>query len=641
MSVNILGSNNTVAESVTNESSAVSILLKASDQTFTHLSDKQTGKESAVVGGANSAQPVLGTDSLFNPFYIFRYAKYGSSDGKAYYPEYHRNTADSIRSLAVAEDKNGKSITNPFKLMDKHRRDIVENPSAAQIIDYAVTNGDQDSDGTTFGPAPYQWNDFLWCKWYGKMPNNRLLTLRRYPIPVEDNLQVSQQKMPLVPIAQAVTWWGGETNNSLGSILGIDYGFKWTPINSEMQEVAGNEVKASDLLDALGLTQAENDTFRKLMQVLLAGDSSNSQAMTGYDEKLQQWLQDAYGSQGQYWNRVLGPVNVITETQNRVRGFTYNHDITLNFTYKLRGFNNINPKIAMLDLISNFLSLTYNNAAFWGGGIRYFQKTGYILPGLPTEKFEKADFIGGAKEVIKYLMTQIQQKGGDISTAIGELAKNAQAGNLDKIFKDVQASTFAQTVVATRVGSLMQVPLKMRALLDGRAVGEWHLTVGNPMEPLAVIGNLCLKGTKIKFSEAVGLDDFPTEVTFTVNLTPGRDRAKQDIESMFNLGGGSMHFSALAPPSSAYGSFGEYNSIRTSEAYGANKSVDDKTPNGTRSSQGVASEINTTNPIDPSKINNAENLAAYFEKSVNRAYGSKFAKSPILVDYFKDLKTKD
>jgi len=634
----ILGSNNTVAESVTTGSSVLNTIL-GKNQTFTHLSSRYENKEAAAIGAGGTTQPVLGTDSLFNPFYIFRYAKYGSTDGKQYYPEYHRNSADVIRMLRT-DRTDIMSVVKPESIRDLHKT-IIENPSAAKIIEYAVNAGDQDSDGTTLGPTPYQWNDFLWCKWYGKMPNNRLLTLRRYPIPVEDNLQISKQKAPLIPIAQAVTWWGGETQNSLNSILGMEYGFNWDPINSDMQNVAGNEVKASDLLDALGLTQAENATFRQVLQVLLAGDSSNSFAATGYDEKLQLWIQDAYGSNGQYWNRVLGPVNVITETQNRKKGFNFTHDITLNFTYKLRSFNNINPKIAMLDLISNFLSLTYNNAAFWGGGIRYFQKTGFILPGMPTEKFENADFIGGAKDVIKYLMTQVQQKGGDISAAIGELAKNAQAGNLNKIFSNVEASTFAQTIVATRVKSLMQTPLTMRALLDGRAVGEWHLTVGNPMDPLAVIGNLCLKTTKIKFSEALGLDDFPTEVTFTVTLTHGRDRAKQDIESMFNLGGGGMYFSALAPPSSAYGSFGEHNSITSAEAYGANKKVDSKTPNGTVSTQGISADISTQTPLAPASINPAENLAAYFEKSIEKAYGSKFSKSPILVDYFKDLKTKD
>ena len=42
--------------------------------------------------------------------------------------------------------------------------------------------------------APYNWKDFLYCKHYGTIPNNYMITLRRFPHPILDNLSVPSFK---------------------------------------------------------------------------------------------------------------------------------------------------------------------------------------------------------------------------------------------------------------------------------------------------------------------------------------------------------------------------------------------------------------------------------------------------------------
>jgi len=174
----------------------------------------------------------------------------------------------------------------------------------------------------------------------------------------------------------------------------------------------------------------------------------------------------------------------------------------------------------------------------------------------------------------------------------------------------------------------------MRALADGRAVGEWHLMVGNPMDPVAVIGNLILKSTSMEFSDELGADDFPTGVKFTVTLDHGRPRAKQDIESMFNHGGGDMFFTAIQPPSSTRNSYGVANS---STALSANGTPVTTTPlpgtNAANSTQGIAQ--------NDEAIAGAAELAKYFKPSVARSYGEGFGNSKILPDYFLKLYTAD
>ena len=79
------------------------------------------------------------------------------------------------------------------------------------------------------------------------------------------------------------------------------------------------------------------------------------------------------------------------------------------------------------------------------------------------------------------------------------------------------------------------------SLLTGDPTGQWHVTIGNPLNPIAVIGNLACTGTTINFEGGMGVQDFPERLVVTVTLKPGRPRDKAEIESMFNSGRGRFY----------------------------------------------------------------------------------------------------
>jgi hypothetical protein len=81
----------------------------------------------------------------------------------------------------------------------------------------------------------------------------------------------------------------------------------------------------------------------------------------------------------------------------------------------------------------------------------------------------------------------------------------------------------------------------MHALLTGNPVGNWHVTVGNPLNPIMVIGNLICTDMRFEFSEELGPDDFPLELKVVYNLEHGMARDKGSIQSMFNRGGGKIY----------------------------------------------------------------------------------------------------
>ena len=60
-----------------------------------------------------------------------------------------------------------------------------------------------------------------------------------------------------------------------------------------------------------------------------------------------------------------------------------------------------------------------------------------------------------------------------------------------------------------------------------------------------MIGNLVCNGVKIAFNDELGPDDFPTEMTATISLMPGRQRHRGDYESFFNRGKGRLYLGQL------------------------------------------------------------------------------------------------
>jgi len=640
--------------------------------------------------------PVPGSISLFNPFNIFRYSRYGlnkneyrldlHSDKTAITFEDSANLAGVNRTLVNVTGAGGVNpaleagdktadIANSYKAITNFRKLYIENPTASKIIEWSRLRS-KPGEITADGPVPYSNSDFLWCKYYGKIPNNRLVTLRRYPIPVEDNLNIIASKMPLVPMAQAITWFDkGSIGNDLSKLLNFNWGLNWGSRSAkEIQDIQGNEVTVEELLAAIGQSGLDPQVVSNIKALITGPDKVDIAKLAGLDKTIQDYVKEAYGQGGPYWDRILGPVNVINDTAIRDRGFKkMETEISLKFVYSLRSWGGVNPKIAFLDLLGNFLSLTYNTAPFWGGGARYFERTGVTLPSLGMEqKFFEGDYLGGVEAGIKELMNLVTSRFTAIVKAAEGLVKSGGKGvrkagddrdfteseiegikakkKLDKDF----ITTSVEKALVPRLAMLMQKPILFRSILDGRAVGEWHLTIGNPMNPIANIGNLICTGCSYELGDTLGLDDFPTEVTFTVTLKHARTRAKQDIESMFNLGNGAMTFSELPLPSSAFNSLAGRNTVLANAARNGTsveEEVNNLNASGPIPGAEVAgsplpssSNVGTSTAGTASVTTSSEDIKTRvdtYSRQVGKMYGDGFGKSPILTDYFTELKTKD
>jgi hypothetical protein len=231
----------------------------------------------------------------------------------------------------------------------------------------------------------------------------------------------------------------------------------------------------------------------------------------------------------------------------------WNTPFTLNFRYSFRSFNGMSPKIVALDLISNFINLTYNDAQFLGQLARYFPKTGLKMSPSTTEAFGKiltswgTTYSGNNSDQFSTILQSMHD-------ALEKVGSDIQNDTTNLIGRGLQTGLMSPSVLGKAIPELISV----KAALSDRPIGEWHIVVGNPLNPIFVMGDLVCSSVEMKWDDELGPDDFPTGVSFSVTLKQGKPRDKTAIERMLNLGETKLTSGALRT-SSADDTFGEAN----------------------------------------------------------------------------------
>ena len=420
--------------------------------------------------------------------------------------------------------------------------------------------------GDPYGRTPYQFTDFVFSKYWRKIENNRLITLRRYPAPILDNLKFpgmggndnaqdtgssSEKDKAFTPMATAITYFGGDTGNSLNSILKFTTGFPWEDVQGSVWEVNTDSVPSNE--SGPGKLFKGVSKFAEMLNV--AGGK--------FDRELVQaggvLPPDPYVN-GPYENRIMGPVNRIDSVKKRKAGINFQWDgISLVFEYVARPVGGINPKAVLLDIMGNFLVIGSASAVFFGGAHRFMAnpaKYPFLGGGKGIEEWYKGNPVGWAITSVKQFTQggDYANGGGSPQSAATGIFKNLK-GFFDQLFSGEKGNLFgaAATIFSGSTGNIInnaiasktagQVPYLqgMKAILTGEPVGEWHVTVGNPLNPIAMIGNLVCENMTVEFNDELGPDDFPTEIKITVNLKHAMARDRDAIESVFNRGMGRIY----------------------------------------------------------------------------------------------------
>lgn len=511
----------------------------------------------------------------------------------------------------------------------------ISNPSTTNIIRW--------SNQDKWGRTPYSYQDFVFNKWFGLIPNNRLITFRRYIYPTYDNLNFEAMygkiettvkdadgqntketkinpKHPagegiVAPVASVVSYFGGETGNQLSSFLNFTTGTKWREIQSKIHDVSGNEgtdpqMEIDKMFDGSGFGGSDNSIMTGFLSNLSTVSSKimsfgkfalASNGPVGQSEELMMHTfnaqSDPYGSGGLFENRLLGPINRVDTVKARDIGIEFEQSFQLKVSYVGKAIGGINPKAALLDCLGNAMEMCSPSAVFWGGGHRFMIEPhtypfhdggwrGNFMQAIYDGKFFGN---GGAISIvgsgIKKFMTNDNGEidlgkltasiGGGIGSIMGAISAGLSAlGSsigISGIGDVLNAASSLVSGAGTKLGGeesiskgakmfqnlsnnasamwhdkcLQQTTFpqikSMGALLIGEPVGEWHLTVGNPLNPIMVCGNLVCSKMQVEWDEELGPDDFPNGFTVTYTIEHGMARDKDAIQSMFNRGNGRFY----------------------------------------------------------------------------------------------------
>ena len=419
-------------------------------------------------------------------------------------------------------------LANNIPLMDSPKaRQIIRKSSSCTIKELVRA-----SSAGEMGQATYAYSDFMYCKHLGKMSNNYMITLRRFPLPVDDYIgshfidaddRVNMAAKNASCIGCMVTWMG-VSGNDLSGILKYSYKMPFKTQTAEFQDKNQDADTNTTMLNSIFSTfdKKYQDQYMQGM----AGDATSEflektfkipQGNPPYKNHLS--FQDA--------NKVYGPVDSIRETYIRSdEGLTFDPKLSLVFEYELRSYNGINPKQAMLDLISNILNVTYTTGTFWGGGFKNFgAHQSNIFANLNVFKAK-----GGFTDFVDAFSK-------DLSSGWKSLGDSINAnGGIGETIKQL-----ANSVGGMLLGGLLNKlgrPQKAmyNSLLSPAPIGFWHVMIGNPKRPIMSIGNMVITNVTIEHNGPLGLDDFPTGLKVTVDLDRGKPRDLRDIEKLYMQG---------------------------------------------------------------------------------------------------------
>jgi len=502
---------------------------------------------------------------------------------------YHigNNENDFVEQYYSSENRQYNNRISPFDSKNPSAQKLV---ALSREIETTIQEGGETMSNPENGimggaAAPYNWKDFLYCKYYGSIPNNYLVTLRRFATPVKDNFSLPEgfknQAGTLRqgvgrPVAQAVTWWGGNTGNSLNDIISFTTGMQWDPVKQQetvTQQEFDKGLFQSKLaayirsaLEVGGVSQDTSNTAENFLNLSAAlADPESTQER----EKLAYNMRDtAEQPGGPLSGYIWTSVDTIDKTYIRGRGLTWlDAPITLKFHYDLTTVGEVNSKAAMLDLMGSLLGLATNYGQFLTPDIRYNSEFAPIAfpggnAGLNEFYLDPLKYWEKFSVYLANLKSKLQSTagGGDSPATVGtddqatqtigndsEPDPNKSSGVTDSDVEAIIRKILRMSGTASLIESI-QMP---QSFLNGSPIGEWHLVVGNPMNPIAMIGNLICETVKIDFSDKLGPDDFPCELIATYTLKHGRDRERGEIESMFNRGDGRLYESTLPVSSNA------------------------------------------------------------------------------------------
>lgn len=499
---------------------------------------------------------------------------------EAYYEPGHKECGIQGRrslfnNMTAVNETNKVRISANAPLLDTPEYSIarkLENDCSIRSLIEATAQG-------KMGVATYSWADFMYCKYLGKCSNEYLITLRRFPYPPGDHINMidynieKETQQHVNDIGRMVTWMG-TPGNEMSNIMKYSVKIPYKKFEAKMQEVDENKSTSNGVLASL---MNMGDKHNQDLIASGEGGAGSIAVMNGLLGRFTGGKEilgtppytDAEWRRNYDENKSYGPLDVITETHLRLGaesggGLEFEHEISLRFDYEMRSYDGINGRSAMLDLLANILATCFTTGKFWGGSTKFLgasQSNTYANLPIFMKKSDTqqpgnmAQYSKNIADSFNAIFggddTVDQRRNAQQVTYQSEQRRDTNAnGNsvgivtkVKNVFGDISSmiQNAGSALGALLYGGLInklgrpQV-LAVNSLLSDAPTGLWHLTIGNPKAPIMSMGNMIIDKCEIEHKGPLGLDGFPTGLTVNVVLKHGKPRENTAIERMYLQG---------------------------------------------------------------------------------------------------------
>ena len=346
----------------------------------------------------------------------------------------------------------------------------------------------------------------------------------------------------------------------------------WLKKDTAPKDVQGNNITnfSQALVAALGKAGV-NEFVIKAAQNL--ADQADMEAGNGgliqigkatLEANEQEYLKGLWTDSGAFFNQIQGPVNVKNQFLIRDRGLSPaapDANWKIVFQYKTDSYFGMSQKRVALDIIANMLSLTYSDGEWLESLNVYYKKLGLALN--PTEQaLIESAFVGGVldpdklvkafQDIASARSASILEKAASLATASAKATVNVLKDTGKSLIgaKDFKPELYAgmdkkeketfenalNIEITKALSESFPKFVQQRANVANIPTGNWHLTIGNPMNPIMRIGDIVVRSCQLEFGDELGPEDFPIDLKFTVTLSPTKPRDSADIRQTFNLG---------------------------------------------------------------------------------------------------------
>jgi len=439
----------------------------------------------------------------------------------------------------ISSDKSNNDSPNLTRSSKTHQgrgnlsqSDSIYDISTESIINY-IENNNLNSMRLRFA-------DFVYLRNLGVYPNNRLVVIRRFPSPVEDDLT----NVSISPIATVLSY-AKDTGDSL---FDFSFGEAWQVKNKtadplkELTEIFNNIFQKAIGQNAPGEVEGQVTGIAKRLPIGGVAEALQTSVMNYLLGDRNPDGTFSNGTNFQYNNIPQGNPNFMAESAFRnINSIASDVKYNIVTEYELKFIPGVDPTIVYMDIIQNILRLVGSESVF------YISQTGGAKINQFFNEYGKGNWVGAIGIVVESITDAVGRLAEQVGKAISSVAKAATEGfsaGGSAGAKDAVLQEGIKAIAAISETSLARYRIDFARIIpaaSGAPSAPWHITIGNPKNPIFSSGDMVIQNAKVKMGNTLGFNDLPTKIEVSFEIESARNLGIQEIFSKFNTGGGRQY----------------------------------------------------------------------------------------------------